>query len=154
MQITLANLGDATAQQVFDQVATHMLTQGWPSTDTPKKRGFHESADCLYRGKNDRKCAAGCLIADHEYREGMEGKTWTQLSAHFMHVPHAHSEMIRELQKIHDDAEVARGNHKLKTAAQYRRFVRNFWLERLTNFASAAKLSKQALQPFAPKVPA
>ena len=68
-KITLKTLEQATAQEVFDQVAEHMLTQYELSmlNDT-----------CVYRGYSGLKCAAGCLIGDDEYNnELMEGFTWT-----------------------------------------------------------------------------
>ena len=47
-----------TQQQIFDKVATHLLTQGAKSMmgDT-----------CRYRGSNGAKCAVGCLIKDDHY---------------------------------------------------------------------------------------
>lgn len=57
MKITLKNLHEATEQQVFDQVAGHLLTQ----------KEVLPSPACFYRGPNGLKCAAGCLIANDEY---------------------------------------------------------------------------------------
>ena len=88
--ITLKTLKDATAQEVFDQVAAHLLTQG------QKSEGRDEN--CLYRGPDGLKCAAGCLIADDEYDNEMEGRAWS-VTVGF---PPAHSELIRALQFIHD----------------------------------------------------
>lgn len=69
MIITLKNLHEATAQQVFTQVATHLLTQ--------KERSFviddRGEELCAYRGDNGLKCAAGCLISNDEYNPIMDG---------------------------------------------------------------------------------
>ena len=65
--ITLKTLGKATAQEVFDQVATHLLTQNERSLD---------GASCSYRNCDGLKCAAGCLISDDEYDNQMEGIDW------------------------------------------------------------------------------
>jgi len=58
-----------TAQDVFDQVATHLLTQ--------KERALvsvaNKNVRCAYRGVDGRKCAVGCLIADEDYNPAMEG---------------------------------------------------------------------------------
>lgn len=55
-----------TAQEVFDAVATHLLTQNARSVteDSP--------GTCLYRGPEGRKCAIGALIPDSLYRPEIE----------------------------------------------------------------------------------
>lgn len=108
--ITLATLGAATAQQVFDQVATHLLTQGVRSTHLSTK-------SCAYRGQRVNKvtderetlmCAAGCLMSDKEYAatfkevEG-EGESldWTEAVGLGL-VPDQHCALIADLQAVHD----------------------------------------------------
>lgn len=104
--ITLANLKDATAQQIFDQVATHLLTQNKQSM---------KSGDvnvCLYRNGEGLKCAAGCLIGDDEYKPEMDssgtigggtkvGSGWGRLVERGL-VPSEHEELITSLQRVHD----------------------------------------------------
>ena len=58
--ITLNTLPEATEQEVFNQVYTHLMSQMAKSED---------DIGCVYRGPNGTKCAAGCLIADDEYDE-------------------------------------------------------------------------------------
>ena len=53
-----------TLQEIFDKVATHLLTQ---------PRSINDVGDCLYRGPDGKKCAAGILIPDEEYNSMMEG---------------------------------------------------------------------------------
>ncbi|WKV20533.1 hypothetical protein 16Q_140 [Pseudomonas phage 16Q] len=94
--INLATLSQATEQEVFDQVVSHMLTQGERS----------EGDDgCVYRGPNGLKCAAGCLISDEEYNSDMdnnpEGTSWQDLAARD-EVPSKHLALISRLQGIHD----------------------------------------------------
>ena len=48
-------------QELFDKIATHLLTQGARSENSLGK--------CLYRGEFGRKCAVGCLISDEEYEQ-------------------------------------------------------------------------------------
>jgi hypothetical protein len=94
MKITLATLPQATAQEVFDQVALHLLTQGRKS----------RSADgCFYRGPNGLMCAAGCLIADDEYnKEWDETPTgWCDLVISGV-ITSVHSNIIDQLQSTHD----------------------------------------------------
>lgn len=97
MRITLANLSDATPQQVFDQVAVHLLTQNSRSTKE-HDAGF----GCAYRGDNGLACAAGCLIDDSEYRDLMEDRSWFDLAREGW-VPETHKDLIQALQQIHDD---------------------------------------------------
>lgn len=97
-RITLATLHLATAQAVFDQVATHLLTQMVPC------RYVDAGADissCKYRNEG-LMCAAGCLIADAEYdSEMMEGKNWTEVVRSNL-APETHDVLITRLQVVHD----------------------------------------------------
>lgn len=91
--ITLKTLPQATAQEIFDQVARHLLTQNEQSVD--------EVGNCLYRcGK--LKCAAGCLIADDEYSAAFEGDLWNSLVA-TNGITEKHRLLIQTLQCTHDD---------------------------------------------------
>lgn len=92
--ITLKTLPQATAQEVFDQVAKHLLTQG-------KKSISENNQFCMYRGFNGTKCAAGCLISDDEYRPEFEIKTWTELVNEYA-VSKNHCLLIMKLQSVHD----------------------------------------------------
>lgn len=90
--ITLATLSEATQQQIFDQVSNHLLTQNCKSSN---------GVACLYRGPNNTKCAAGCLIADNEYHVGLENKNWERLLEINL-ISNFHFELIADLQRIHD----------------------------------------------------
>lgn len=105
MKITLATLPQATAQDVFNQVATHLLTQNKQSrkfeTSEPKFAGTQNF--CRYRGALGTMCAAGCLIGDDEYHLDMESAgTWTGIVDENF-APSSHSDLIRELQCVHDE---------------------------------------------------
>lgn len=91
--IKLATLPYATAQEVFDQVRDHLLSQNETS------RGDN---GCLYHSADGLKCAAGCLVADHEYKKEMEGVEWRGLIDRG-YVPETHKELISDLQRIHDN---------------------------------------------------
>ena len=86
------------AQETFDTVAKHMLTQGRRSTTDGANT-------CRYRGSEGRKCAAGVLIPDEIYTEEMEGLGWRAVCETHPRVPQAHCQLISELQRIHDTAE-------------------------------------------------
>ena len=98
--ITLATLAQATSQEVFNQVAKHMLTQ-------MQKSRSDTGGPCLYR-YGELKCAAGCLMSDEEYGPDMEsfsdsgyGGSWRNLIAANV-VPDAHSGLVIRLQEVHD----------------------------------------------------
>ena len=90
--ITLKTLSQATEQEVFDQVAKHLLTQGERSEGKDR---------CLYRGENGLKCAAGSLIGDDEYDPSMENGWWNLLVIAGQ-APDTHQTLISQLQTIHD----------------------------------------------------
>jgi len=107
--ICLANLHEATEQEVFDQVAKHLLTQKKRSTDSANE-------NCQYRGDGGLMCAAGCLITDSEYNRNMEGASWDTL-VEGGHVPRAHIQLIQTLQEIHDHTPVNNWYTSLKMLA-------------------------------------
>lgn len=100
--ITLATLKDATAQQVFDQVRTHLLTQMEQSSGYDRNEDFQ----CYYRS-GSLKCAAGCLIADDEYVPAMDEPyecscpAWEAI-IEAGHAPRTHELLITQLQWVHD----------------------------------------------------
>ena len=95
--INLATLPKATAQEVFDYVANHLITQNEKS-----ERIEDSGLACLYRGQNGLKCGAGCLIADIEYKPEMESILWEYLVMRGL-VPKEHENLIATLQMVHDD---------------------------------------------------
>jgi len=97
MKITLKTLAQATEQEVFDQVATHLLKQNVQAID--------DSRDgCAYRGKDGTKCAMGCLMSDEEYDPVWDktGARWYAL-ARDNKVPREHCVLLIELQQVHDN---------------------------------------------------
>lgn len=128
-RITLATLPQATAQEVFDQVARHLLTQKKQS-----RRWWPDIGDgCSYRGANGRSCAAGCLIGDEEYQVEMEGVSWHGLAADLGIVPVVHAKLIGELQAIHDI------------------YMPSKWSARLRQFAKQHALSPAVIEEFSAK---
>ena len=55
-----------TAQEIFDKVTTHLLTQ------MKQSKSMIGGGACVYRGPDGLMCALGCLIEDSEYSQGME----------------------------------------------------------------------------------
>lgn len=96
MTITLATLKDATEQQIFDQVARHLIKQ--------KVRAVNEAGMCQYRPGNGLMCAAGCLMTDEEYDVKFDQiGSWLNISeAYPDQIPSKHAYFIDMLQKMHD----------------------------------------------------
>ncbi|WP_285401119.1 hypothetical protein [Luteibacter sp. ME-Dv--P-043b] len=92
--ITLASLPTASAQEVFEHVAKHLLKQN---------ERCQVDTNCAYRGKAGA-CAAGSLMSDAE-AEGLTkfnvGYGWLSLLDRRL-VPRAHAELVVGLQRIHD----------------------------------------------------
>ena len=58
------------AQEVFDQVVGHLRKQGAKAQSTSKV--MPNDLFCVYRTKDGKSCAVGCLIRDDEYSPEME----------------------------------------------------------------------------------
>lgn len=105
------------AQEIFDTVARHLLTQNAQSIGPMGP---------AYRGKDGRKCAAGVLVLDSEYTSRMEGIAWREslpdrtpgASRGFKAVCAArdrigHAHLVESLQSIHDDYEPDKWSRQL-----------------------------------------
>jgi hypothetical protein len=111
--ITLKTLPQATQQEIFTQVATHLLTQMEVSADSSSYNS------CVYRHRvsgKTLKCAAGCLIGDNEYNEDFEGEPW-YVMVEKKHAPAHFSDFITVLQKVHDDYEPDKWRIQLENIA-------------------------------------
>lgn len=117
-----------TAQEVFDKVYAHLLTQNAKSTNG--------AGQCRYRGENNRSCAVGCLITDQEYQPSMDGEPFADghrldmtsvqyLNAHKLLperlVPHL--PLLKSLQNIHDSDDVNLWKDSLATFALAHNFT-------------------------------
>jgi len=106
-----AYLKNATEQEVFDKVATHLLTQ--MERAVIGKKGV---SACQYRA-GELSCAAGCLIPDEEYDKNfLENKDWGYLIAAGV-VPDMHADLVIPLQHIHDRNEPQFWKQKLEALA-------------------------------------
>ena len=119
-------------QDIFNFVATHLMTQGTKSMCL-------DGRNCGYRGTNNQKCAAGCLIEDKHYSPQFEGKgvstpmVWEAIERSIGRKidgsdipageePKSFSELslIRDLQRIHDGVYLGRWKTELvHLAASY-----------------------------------
>lgn len=117
MNITLKNLHLATDQQVFDQVARHLLTQN------SKAKDFNRG--CMYRLETTDgtilKCAVGCLISDDEYTPEIEGllygfSEFNKVVGDWFNCPHSH--LLSDLQNTHDNYNVSEWKERLRETAK------------------------------------
>lgn len=113
--ITLETLPQATAQEVFDQVVTHLLTQ-------KEKCGSVNigGKECLYVNEAGLHCAAGCLIGDDEVARNLDRQDnagWHDLVSLGL-VPKNHYQLIQKLQEVHDNYGVERWEDKLRDVAR------------------------------------
>lgn len=103
-----------TLQEVFDTVASHLLTQG--------VRSDLSSGTCRYRGPNGTKCAVGVLIPDGAYLEAMEGESvwggYVDLVLSGLGLGHA-VELLASLQSCHDGKEPHMWRDELLQIAEY-----------------------------------
>jgi hypothetical protein len=93
-------------QQLFDEVAVHLMTQ--------MEKSVSQYGTCQYRSHNGKTCAVGCLIDPKRYRRTMEGVAIStdlteddsvvralERSVGFTLTPD-HLSLLAELQDIHD----------------------------------------------------
>lgn len=90
--ITLANLAESTAQEVYDFVKEKLLAQG-------KKSLSADGVSCAYRSL-ECQCAAGFILGD-DWKEEFEGHIWSTL-VEDEDVPSRHADLISALQRLHD----------------------------------------------------
>lgn len=93
-----------TAQEIFDKVFEHLVSQG--------RRSVRDMSHfCQYRLVLDSgevlKCAVGCLIPDELYDPDMEGLTVTQLFRDYPQIMQKAGidnflELLKRLQSVHD----------------------------------------------------
>jgi len=106
-------------QEVFDKVATHLLTQ--------KRKSMGSSNLCMYRGPNGLKCAIGCLIPDDLYNKSIEYSNSFNLPVHILDYigvkERSDRYFLSNLQRIHDNHEPPMWKHKLKEFADYYKLV-------------------------------
>lgn len=114
-----------TKQEIFDKVATHLLTQNIKSLrDVTSCEDGVLYSGCAYRGDNGTKCAIGCLIPDEAYLHEIEGSTCRSgavvellKSLYDFHTEYQMS-FLRQLQIVHDRSPVDMWKYQLKHLAE------------------------------------
>jgi len=94
-------------KQVFQTVATHLLTQNSKSTDDI----FLD--DCKYQNDDGKQCAIGVLIDSKNYQPELEGKATDALEviqavekSLGTHITKSDRDLLCKLQDIHDYSSV------------------------------------------------
>jgi len=82
-----------TNQEAFDKMVAHLRKQGKPA---------HENGACRYRTESGLMCAVGCLIADAEYKRGMEGMCVDALLPAYGVLQDLDPPLLAEMQDTHD----------------------------------------------------
>lgn len=109
-----------TNQEIFTKVKTHLLKQ------RRRSNGWANGA-CMYRGTKGSKCAVGCVITDEAYSPDIEflaiphvaGNISTKLDS-ALELSGISSDsylLLKDLQVLHDTADVATWDQALKTVA-------------------------------------
>lgn len=86
-----------TNQSIFDQAVQGVLDQGQPSFDPIYK-------ECLYRGPNGSRCAAGHLLPDSEYNPNFEHNGASDINWFNDKFSIEQMDLITDLQIAHDSA--------------------------------------------------
>jgi len=113
-----------TRQEIFNQVAAHLMTQKAPALI---------AGECRYRGLDGQKCAVGCLIEDKYYNKEFEG---TVVSILRPNLPRQHGllnaallasgvdiirtsvvTLLSELQQLHDNVDAEYWSDELPVIA-------------------------------------
>lgn len=115
-QLSLKTLKYATAQQVLDKVAKHLLKQGEQSKEK------NDGGLCAYKGVSPFSgkrisCAAGCLMKRDEYKPKFECTDWKGLVRNKL-VSSNHQSLIMSLQRIHDTRDPEDWMNDLKELAR------------------------------------
>lgn len=104
--ITLKDLPNVSAQEVFNQAANYMLAN---TTLLNRVRGNGRYVTNLVVKSKDKvetvriMCVAGCFISQQEYDPEFEDWNWERL-VNNKEVPVEHAELIYDLQCVFDDA--------------------------------------------------
>lgn len=117
-----------TAQQIFDHIVTHLLTQNKKATKEVENAFMPQ---CSYRGDNGTKCAAGSLIDDEHYDPWLEGYNVLDGSVRQALVlsgvnTNEHVGLVHNLQCIHDNFDPVEWNFKLRKIALNNNLIVNF----------------------------
>ena len=105
-----------TNQEVFDKVVAHARQQGGKAVN-------EDGCVCMYRNGLGHKCFAGIFIPDEDYKPEMEGNPIRSLVIDYNLFSQGDTNLLFELQGIHDYTEAAGWEAKFKKPADTRGLV-------------------------------
>ena len=112
-----------TLQEIFDKVATHLLTQ---NARAQAPNGTY----CYYRAPGGLTCAVGCLISDEAYQPQIEGvgvgndrvSRVVAQSIGQVALSERQQSLLASLQNIHDEVDPDRWPEALRKVAIHHKF--------------------------------
>ena len=123
----IPNVATASLQEIFDFVVSNLLKQNAKSVSE------EHPDECLYRGPNGKKCAAGFLISDSRYSKSLEGQNiYYIINAIMPDFDSNNSEhfskraLIVNLQEIHDEIDEEDWKEAFKRLAKITKLSINF----------------------------
>ena len=127
-----------TFRETINTVFNQLINQGGCSI---------KDTTCLYRGPDNRKCAAGSLIPDSEYSSSMEytlasyGKVKDVLKNNGYYI-----DLVRSLQRIHDS--IAVSAHTDCEKVQYFKEIKKALLKSLDDKKSVTKRAYELIKEY------
>lgn len=104
-----------TAQEIFDKVATHLLTQNAKAWDDA-------ASACAYRDEHGRACAVGCMFTDAQAAElirlGLNSSWLLDLPEEITTLFTGHLDLVSALQNVHDGYQVSEWPCRLRRVAE------------------------------------
>jgi len=115
-----------TAQEVFDTAVLGVLSQGKPS--------INHTGDCMYRGPNGLKCAAGHVLKDQDYKRHFDINNLSIYSlSDRIETPYYVKDnkiLLSRLQRVHDSKTLGDNSVWLKSfRTKARRIAKDFDLK-------------------------
>lgn len=109
-------------QELFDKVATHLLTQK-SKAHNPDDLDYLGHPRCMYRAPDGKMCAVGCLITDEHYNPDYEGAPVRQITdivelSIGRDLLFDEVTLLVELQSLHDSRQVYDWRYFLKKLAE------------------------------------
>jgi hypothetical protein len=111
-----------TNQEIFDKVATHLLTQKKKSEIMRQAEYGIPKPACAYRAADGSTCAIGCLIPDDIFQPGMEGLRVQTLMVYYESIrdlfANNDASLLGTLQVLHDNYPVSTWKSELAATAR------------------------------------
>lgn len=101
-----------SVQEIFNEIATHLLKQN------AKSALNDEWGTCAYRGEDNMRCAAGCIIPDNKYDFDWENHLVTEIGWFLTNFAKDQLAVIKGCQTIHDSHPVSNWDFELRVFAE------------------------------------